>query len=113
MFADEYIESLKKRFSNIKWRLRSPKWKTKDGRLIKLCDMDDGHLVNVKRLLRRRLDMWNYENAIFYDVDTDFFPLMFEMPISAERKMYAAVCREFKHRGLDKPDELTTMCLGL
>jgi hypothetical protein len=38
---------------------RTKRWKTKDGQSIRICDLEDGHLVNILNLLERlkgRLD---------------------------------------------------------
>lgn len=38
----------------MKIRKQTKKWRTKDGRLIRICDMSDSHLVNTIQLIRKR-----------------------------------------------------------
>ena len=41
----------------------NPKWKTREGKLIPIAEMDDGHLQNTIRLLRRNLDRYHDHNV--------------------------------------------------
>lgn len=36
-------------------------WKTKDGRKVRVCDMDDAHLINTIRYMDRRLEAMKWE----------------------------------------------------
>jgi len=37
-----------------KIKKQTAKWKTKDGKVIRICDMDDNHLVNTLKLFKKQ-----------------------------------------------------------
>jgi len=37
-----------------KLKKQTAKWKTKDGTVIRICDMDDNHLINTLKLLKKQ-----------------------------------------------------------
>jgi len=92
------------------------KWKTKDGRIIRICDMDDNHLLNAQRMCRRTVcelnDMVRYSTHPIFAPRGDGAVMAFEQELDY---MYerAASCnfiepylnKEVKKRGL-KPLDL-------
>ena len=47
-------------------RRQTKKWQTKDGRKLRICDMDDGHLVNAMRMLRKYAKLLRLKTVHFY-----------------------------------------------
>jgi len=47
-------------------RKQTKLWKTKDGNILRICDMEDSHLLNAIRLLQRRAEARRIRNSVFY-----------------------------------------------
>ena len=47
-------------------RKQTKLWKTKDGRRLRICDMTDGHLLNVIRFLQRVAETKRIKTTVFY-----------------------------------------------
>ena len=47
-------------------RKQTKLWTTKDGRKVRICDMEDDHLINTVRMLQRNGEARRINNSVYY-----------------------------------------------
>ncbi len=84
-------------------------WKQRDGALIRVIDMDDGHLYNTIKMLERNADARakrENEKQFSTDPDVPFYELTREQCLA--RPVYHALVDVAKARGIDLTYEVCT-----
>jgi len=47
------------------------RWRTRDGSKVRVCDMDDGHLLNTIRFLKHKVENWSSFVPVPFGFDPD------------------------------------------
>lgn len=97
-------------------RKQTKLWTTKDGRRIRICDMEDDHLLHTIRLLQRVAETKRIKSVVFYttceqptsDGALDCFNREFDSVMDAELedylpRIYENLGAEVNRRGLELP----------
>lgn len=97
---------------------QTKQWTTRDGRKVRICDMDDGHLINTIAMLQRAAEAERINNSVYYAVcagpTADMASLAFDQECDAiwgsewkdwVPEIYDNLVADAERRGLEIPEQ--------